>query len=57
MGTSSTNSSVNIPSKCNLDGTEIYGLDGQTVVDITDLTTEEIENILEIKKDFPKEAK
>lgn len=55
MGGCNTNSSINIPSKLNLDGTELYGEDGQTIADIAELDTKEVLEVLDIKKEFPKE--
>jgi hypothetical protein len=39
----------------NLDGTEIYGEDGQTIADVAELGTIEILEILDIKKELPKQ--
>lgn len=39
-----------IKGKLNLDGTEIYSEDGQTIVDIAELDTEKALDILGIKK-------
>lgn len=38
-----------------LDGTEIYNSDGQTVCDLDSLSPGEVLEILDIKKEFPKE--
>jgi hypothetical protein len=51
LGNSNTNSGIYSSSKLNLDGTELYGEDGQTIVDIAELGTIEILEILDIKKD------
>ncbi|WP_164971454.1 hypothetical protein [Clostridium tetani] len=47
MGTDSSNTDINISSKCDLDGTELYGVDGQTIVDIREMAIEHIKNFLE----------
>lgn len=50
MGADSSNTDINISSKCDLDGTELYGVDGQTIADLQELNPEDLKNILDIKK-------
>ena len=50
MGVSTVDTSSDIPSKYDLDGTELYGVDGQTIADLQELNPEDLKNILDIKK-------
>lgn len=50
MGAGASNTDNNIFGKCNLDSTELYGPDGQTIADIENLSPKELLDILDIKK-------
>jgi len=50
LGSSNTVAGANTIIKLKLDGTELYGEDGQTVADITELDSKEVLQILEVKK-------
>ena len=47
MGASTVDTSSDIPSKYDLDGTELYGPDGKTAGDIREMATDHIKNFLE----------
>ncbi|WP_164968321.1 hypothetical protein [Clostridium tetani] len=47
MGISNVDSSTNLSKQYDLDGTELYGVDGQTIVDIREMVTEHIKSFLE----------
>ncbi|WP_164968177.1 hypothetical protein [Clostridium tetani] len=47
MGISNVDTSSDILSKYDLDGTELYGVDGQTILDIREMVTEHIKSFLE----------
>ncbi|WP_164968932.1 hypothetical protein [Clostridium tetani] len=47
MGISNVDTSSDILSKCDLDGTELYGVDGQTICYIGEMAIEHIKNFLE----------
>ena len=47
MGASTVDTSSDIPSKYDLDGTEVYGPEGKTIVDIREMAIEYIKNLLE----------
>lgn len=51
MGAGASNTDNNIFGKCNLDGTELYDSNGQTIADIENLNPKEILDILDIKKE------
>lgn len=55
MDSSNVITDINSSSELNLDGTELYGEDGQTVSDITELDNKEKLEILDIKKELPKQ--
>ncbi|SQB33968.1 hypothetical protein [Clostridium cochlearium] len=47
MGIGSTDTDTNLSKQYDLDGTELYGVDGQTIVDIREMAIEHIKNLLE----------
>lgn len=46
MGIDSANTSINLSKQYYLDGTEVYGVDGQTIVDIREIAIEHVKNLL-----------
>ncbi|WP_096635865.1 hypothetical protein [Clostridium cochlearium] len=50
MGIGSTDTDTNLSKQYDLDGTKLYGVDGQTIADLQELNPEDLKNILDIKK-------